>query len=711
MIIRVCLLVVVFSFFSFIESYGVTLFVTGKETSDIITVLKLNGIKYRFVKEPSQAIVLSEENDAILMLSDGYPIERVPLSVGDYRSIYNKRLRVFVEYPGRIENLRMAVGLETSETKLERGIINTTKISGLDSLKLLSVNHASIIHIKSDLSPLAVISKVAGFDSAEYGYHDVPALPLLIQSDNIMVASTRISEFAKGRFAPERAWKGVWQYIVGFLLDRHDMQFEQWESYVSPTFSKDDKISKQEWRNAAKRGVDWFYKAKFLVDSSWYDKTLRVTDKDKVVFDRVDDLDECGDGSLGILEGHSSYINNDGTQPYRWWIRADCQAESAYALSSVGVLFQDSLYLNTAERLLSYLFEKSNMVQSKEGIETNNLRGLIGWATTNPDVFYGDDNARIILASIGTRLNLDNPDLDSIITESILGNFRTAGKYGFRGGFLRDTTINKTGLKELSSRELINIHPHYESWLWACYIWLYHKTGHKPLLEKAKHALRICMENEEEWKWTNGIQQERARLILPLAWLVRIEDTPEHRKWLYSIVNQIMVGLQSSGAIREEIGAPGKGSYEKVRSNSEYGLHEAPLISNNGDPVSDLLYTTNFAFFSLNEAAHALNDSQILNAVNKMAEYLTRIQVKSAVFQDLDGAWFRAFDYENWEYWASNADSGWGPWGTLTGWTQSWIVNTMLLVEENSSFWGNSEKLKRDSGFTETANKLIIDML
>lgn len=37
------------------------------------------------------------------------------------------------------------------------------------------------------------------------------------------------------------------------------------------------------------------------------------------------------------------------------------------------------------------------------------------------------------------------------------------------------------------------------------------------------------MENYPEgWKWTNGIQQERARMILPLAWLVQVQDTPEH---------------------------------------------------------------------------------------------------------------------------------------------------------------------------------------
>ena len=39
-----------------------------------------------------------------------------------------------------------------------------------------------------------------------------------------------------------------------------------------------------------------------------------------------------------------------------------------------------------------------------------------------------------------------------------------------------------------------------------------------------------------KWRWTNGIAQERARMLLPLAWLVRLQDTPEHRAWLHRIV-------------------------------------------------------------------------------------------------------------------------------------------------------------------------------
>jgi hypothetical protein len=70
-----------------------------------------------------------------------------------------------------------------------------------------------------------------------------------------------------------------------------------------------------------------------------------------------------------------------------------------------------------------------------------------------------------------------------------------------------------------------------------------------------------------------------------------------------------------------------------------------------------------------------------------LSDFLIRIQVNSVVHKDLDGAWFRAFDYDRWDYWASNADAGWGAWSTLTGWIQSWIVATQVQIAEDQSYW------------------------
>lgn len=190
-----------------------------------------------------------------------------------------------------------------------------------------------------------------------------------------------------------------------------------------------------------------------------------------------------------------------------------------------------------------------------------------------------------------------------------------------------------------------------------------------------------------KWRWTNGLQQERARLLLPLAWLIRVDDKPDHRQWLKQIAEDLLALQDECGAIREEIGSGAQGLFGPPRSNASYGTSEAPLIQENGDPVCDLLYTSNFAFVGLHEAAAATGDTFYLKAEDKLAEFLCRIQVRSSVHPELDGAWFRSFDFKLWDYWASNADWGWGVCSIESGWTQAWISSLFALRHLKTSFW------------------------
>ena len=47
----------------------------------------------------------------------------------------------------------------------------------------------------------------------------------------------------------------------------------------------------------------------------------------------------------------------------------------------------------------------------------------------------------------------------------------------------------------------------------------------------------------------------------------------------------------------------------------------------------------------------------------------------------------RAFDYNKWEVWASDADIGWGAWSVESGWTQSWVTITLGMRQLNTSLW------------------------
>jgi hypothetical protein len=149
------------------------------------------------------------------------------------------------------------------------------------------------------------------------------------------------------------------------------------------------------------------------------------------------------------------------------------------------------------------------------------------------------------------------------------------------------------------------------------------------------------------------------------------------------------------------------GRYPPPRSNEAYGTNEASLIAKNGDPVSDLLYTTNFAFLGLHEASYILKDPKIKESVDLLAKFLCRIQVKSDKHPEINGGWMRAFDYEKFEHWGSNADAGWGAWVIESGWTQGWITTILSLRELNTSVWDLTKNSHINKHYTNLQKEML----
>ena len=145
-------------------------------------------------------------------------------------------------------------------------------------------------------------------------------------------------------------------------------------------------------------------------------------------------------------------------------------------------------------------------------------------------------------------------------------------------------------------------------------------------------------------------------------------------------------------AFREELSHSGWARSTRVPDNDDYGTFEAPLNQHNDDPVSDFLYTSNFALLGLHEAAAALNDPQIKAVEDKLADFIVRLQARSTEHPDLDGAFFRirlremGLGHQMWcvllcvfclctmfmayVYHAAQ-DIGWGAWSVESGWTQA----------------------------------------
>lgn len=655
----------------------------GGLQNDLYRLLKREGFSIKQYNTPEAAVKAAPKGAGVFIIAAKYPatdpLNKISQQLLDEAG--KKSLRLYIEYPTTFPGL--SIPAKPLETHLERGVI-TADVFGaqLPSMSLLGIHNCHVLPVEVK-DPLIVLAKVVGFDKAEYGLADTRSYPLLFEQGNALVSMTGLSNFETGRYGPEGSIKTVWRYI----LSRMDInKLDGWKEDVHPMFGRNDKLPATARANSIKKGVAWFDNGRFFIHPSWKQDWLKYGSNGLTpVGPPVSQSKPNGDGSLGILEGHTSTIYYDGSQQYRYWMRADVQGEASMALAAAGSFLNNKTYKEKSANLIDYLFKTSNMRAGAKNDPASAAYGLIGWATTNAGTFYGDDNARAILGMIGAAGYLKTSKWDKELAEAIMGNFRTTGKYGFRGERLEEGDIIKNGWQHYENRDIIFPSPHFESWMWACYLWLYNKTNYAPLLAKTKEAIRITMESyPDKWKWGSSMQTQRARMILPLAWLVRVEDTEEHRQWLDKMVHEITKYQDESGAIQEELGK-GKGMFKSLSKNEDYGTDEGSLIFRNGEKAACMLYTCNFALFSLNEAYTATGKYK--SVVDKLSDFLTRVQVSSKVHNDLDGAWFRGFDYGRWDYWASNSDAGWGTWCTLTGWIQSWIVTTQVQIEQKQSFW------------------------
>lgn len=695
-----------------IDSIDKSLYIVGDENNnDIIQIIKKQD-SFRIYNCSSIAEFLKKarKGDGVLILSEQYPEHQVIVNELFYKRIKEKGLHAYIEYPSYVPGIPLGEIIKPSK---QRAVVSSDFFGNLpDSLSILGIN--GLHYISSDTTikrPFIVAAQVAGFDSAIYGLTGKTD-PLLfeIPDNQILVSTTQFSNFVTGRFAPQQEWGSIWKRILEYVLPGVKINDLIWESEVTTTYKKDEKLPQNFQKKSIKTGIEWYKSAKMLIADSCVDSLQNLINSgtERIKWDKDSPL---GNGSNGSFECIFSEINENGSQPIGIIVRGDCVSETAMAFATSGAVLKDKESSMVAQNLIDFYLINSIATQNEYGDAYHGAYGLIPWGISNYSWYkasYGDDNARFILATLITSAILKTDRWDEKLLRSLLALLRTTGKNGFRGDRIDLENFAKNGWQHYFQRDIINLSPHFEAYLWACYLWAYNKTGDILFFDMAEKGIRAIMENyPDKLVWTNGIAQEKARMLLPLSWLVRIKNTPENRKMLLDVVNDIIILQDKSGAIREELGRIEMGKYPPPQSNEAYGTNEASLIAKNGDPVSDLLYTTNFAFLGLHEASYALEDTIVENAVNRLAEFLCRIQVKSEKHPELHGGWMRAFDFEKFEHWGSNADAGWGAWAIESGWTQGWITSILSLRELNTSIWDLTANSKIETGYTKLKEEMF----
>lgn len=627
------------------------------EKNDVFKTLAELGHPFPRYEDMNLALEHASEGTGVLIMADRYPRLERYLDDHQLMMISKKQLRVYVEYPERIPGIEMGL---PREAKWERGVVTSSLFSPeLDIHSIVELHGCWFLPAQtSRLVSHLSLARIAGYDQAVFGLPE-ETYPLLFElpSANIIIGASKLSQFITGRYGPAKAWKKIWQALLQWLDPEGVVPDLVWRPDVKVRFGEHDMLPDEIESVALEKSFQWFDH-----------HVLHNTDKGK-----------------GALEGYVSHIDHQGRQIRRAEAtRADCTAESAIVFAYDWSLKRNPASRETAIQMMDYVWSAPAFVQNDK---ESPAYGLVNWFDRAP-IFYSDDNARVIISSMLVSRLLDDGRWDEDLLRCILANWRTSGAQGFRHHFLRypGSFSENLGWEFYKKENLIRYSPHHQAYLWACYIWAYALTGFEPLLETAKQALSMTMAAYPgEWKWTNGMTQEISRMLLPLSFLVRVEDTAEHRSWLNQMSEALLEHQHASGAIAEQIGRLENGIYPPPQSNEAYGTGEAALLQRNGDPVCDLLYTTNFAFLGFHEAV--VVEPKFKRIEDRLAEFLCRIQLSSEKQSYLDGAWMRSFDYKKWEYWGSSSDLGWGAWCIETGWTNAWIAAVLAMRQAEHSLF------------------------
>jgi len=676
------------------------------------TVANFDGVK--LCRSLDEAVALKNDVKGVMILADGYPDQKTRVTPEQVEALLSSEVRIYIEYPENNDALGITGYGDEKAMENARGVVVDSDKLQTPLYSLLYVNGALFPTKPFDPAKVGakdnnawlVAAKVAGYDVAEYALKDAAPYVLLEENGRVLIAATKFSQWISARYAPYERYQKFWASVLTWLNHDDPAPVMTYKPAVSPARAKDATLSKEDYIDAARRNSDWFFNTGFLLsntDENAY-RTLRES-RDYSLH-----VDETCDGRNGVIETFSSgtRFNPDGSQKVRFLKRADCNGEVAGALALAYRSTGNERYRDAAYNLVNWLLRESSLSGGPRADAKSPQYGFLDWddGPATPEQYYGDDNARAILGLIEaiSVLGKDGEQFRQRLLEIIIANFRTTGVNGFRGNNIHASALETNGWKFFYDREIANFAPHFEAMLWACYLWAYEHTGWEPLLQRTKIGIALTMDayEKDQWRWTNGLQQERAKMILPLAWLVRLEPTEQHEQWLRQIVGDVMTFQDETGGIQERLGK-GQGLFGSFKSNPAYGGAEGPIIQNNGDPCVDNLYTQPFAFLGLTEAARATsndaNRKEYETYLRKLTDFVVRTQQVSDVYPEFDGVWFRGFDYDKWETYGSDGDLEWGVWTTETGWTEAWLSGCVSLRVLDACVWELSESMDMTDDF------------
>lgn len=578
-----------------------------------------------------------------------------------------KGKRVFGEYFKSIHNVSF---LDSVSTRFERPVAFTDfPEAGLEKGDILdeqSNNRQKVyLHTSKKEPLLQYISNPAGFYKTQIDFEKAKAkasYALWFELDHFLVCSFRMVNFIKAKFSPRHKWKNLIQFIL------------EWVTGQSIDMSVTDSM----------------YDSVYYFDENtdpFEERCIKAVDKVFNWFEVNDMVDRRYGGYNSIKEGLGTSVFADGTHKIEDVIRTDNTGEMSLAWLMRYLRTKDKTYLDISESLTETLLE---LQVKDEGPYYGMIRnGPFTWW----NICYQDDSARgFLLPKLFEMLYTGSMKYEKPVRECLDFLIRTTGKDGLRtpNTYCYDPTSNETyarAYRQYEDQGIIRYAPdgevtrditllplknggnpsgHYNGWYLASLFLAYKVLGDERYLETARKGMNSIKNVYPFTSREHSETQELCRLILPCAMQYFATGKKEDKDFLVRVAKDLQQFRHESGAYLEwDTG------YTAHRGRTT-GT-ECSVLSSNGDPVTDHLYSLNWLPVGFIQSYFVTKDPYFL----KLWEDITRYFLKAQIVSDdktIDGVWARAFDVNLKEVYGVPNDVGWAPWSVETGWTLGEII-------------------------------------
>lgn len=460
---------------------------------------------------------------------------------------------------------------------------------------------------------------------------------LWFMGDNVLMCSFVLHNFNKARFSPSESWRRLISFVAQWLTGNEPSVWPEpvVRRGVCETAS-DDSAFEACRKDAVKRGIKWL--ERYLVDQ----------------------------GKGGIREGLRHNIDPEGCQLTADTVRTDCSGEAAGAFRFFGKLYNEEKSLEIADSLSDFVF---GPMLIKNGI----LDGMLRWTDTAWKVCYQDDVARAILPEIYNCLFFGNGERFSHVCRVLDFLVKTTAKDGCRVIRTDGCDLTQESIRKLSESEHGVPSAHYNAYYHASLLLAYKYCGNITYLETGRKGLETIMSRYPETQREQSETQEMCRLVLPLAVLYDVTGEKKHEEMLYRVTEDLIKHKHPSGGYREW------DTDYKARFSRDSDS-ECSLLTHNGDPVADLLYSVNWLPAGFAYAYRATGDELFRKLWRDIAVFCMNVQISSDD-EKLDGSWCRAFDMETGEAYGCPHDVGWAAKCSETGWTVSEILMGLMMPD------------------------------